>query len=158
MMSMKTCRQCQTVKPLDDFHRNRGMADGHRNDCKICSCTYQKLRYRENMKGQAWLLKKRQRARLYARRRWREDSAYRADRRDCNRQTTRVRAREERRAHNAVRRAVRHGQITRPDNCERCGHDFSEFRCEAHHKDYSKPLNVEWLCGLCHGKQHRKVA
>ena len=28
-------------------------------------------------------------------------------------------------------------------------------RSEAHHRDYSKPLEVEWLCRPCHDDEHR---
>lgn len=49
-------------------------------------------------------------------------------------------------------RAVRRGVITRGP-CEVCG-DASDV--EAHHDDYSKPLEVRWLCTKHHGEQHRK--
>ena len=35
--------------------------------------------------------------------------------------------------------------------CERCGADKN---VEAHHEDYSKPLEVNWLCVTCHGHKH----
>lgn len=35
---MKTCRKCGIEKPLDGFHKNKGMADGHLSKCKVCAC------------------------------------------------------------------------------------------------------------------------
>jgi Recombination endonuclease VII len=34
---MKRCRLCGELKPLDDFYRSPGMADGYRHDCKVCN-------------------------------------------------------------------------------------------------------------------------
>ena len=56
------------------------------------------------------------------------------------------------RAHKAVRAAVRRGELIRPKFCEDC--DGAPARIEAHHEDYSKPLEVDWLCRLCHQKRH----
>lgn len=65
---------------------------------------------------------------------------------------------QQRAANIAVGNAVRDGRLVPAKACEDCGHDFSEFRREGHHADYSKPLEVEWLCSLCHGKRHRSAA
>jgi len=46
--------------------------------------------------------------------------------------------------------AIRSGKLSRR-NCEKCGAD----KTEAHHDDYSKPLDVRWLCKTCHGAVHR---
>lgn len=58
---------------------------------------------------------------------------------------------EKRRARYAVRRAIETGKITRQP-CEECGMSPAQ----AHHEDYSKPLEVRWLCTRCHGLEHRK--
>jgi hypothetical protein len=59
---------------------------------------------------------------------------------------------EKRSAYNAIQYALRNGQIARPDACEKCG---EAGRVEAHHADYSKKLEVQWLCKNCHGATHR---
>jgi len=50
----------------------------------------------------------------------------------------------------AARRAVR--GMERPTECERCDEPYG--RIEAHHEDYSKPLEVVWLCISCHRVAH----
>lgn len=52
-------------------------------------------------------------------------------------------------ARQKVRIAVRGGHLKKL-NCEKCG----ENKTEAHHEDYSKPLDVIWLCKKCHTKLH----
>jgi hypothetical protein len=56
------------------------------------------------------------------------------------------------RAHAAVSSATTKGLLVRPDRCSSCG---DEGKIQAHHKNYSKPLDVEWLCVACHGRAHR---
>lgn len=48
-----------------------------------------------------------------------------------------------------VYRATRDGRLTRPEQCEQCGNNG---RIEAAHTDYSRPLDVRWLCVSCHRK------
>lgn len=57
---------------------------------------------------------------------------------------------EKRAANVAVGNAVRDGRLKK-EPCEVC----EEVRVEAHHADYSKPLEVEWLCSVHHGAKHR---
>lgn len=54
-------------------------------------------------------------------------------------------------ARHAVAYAIQTGSLKRLP-CEQCG---SQQRVHAHHQDYSKPLEVKWLCSLCHGKARR---
>jgi len=49
--------------------------------------------------------------------------------------------------------AVEIGVLIRPTNCSRC---LKECKPEGHHPDYSKPLEVIWLCRECHNKEHGK--
>lgn len=59
------------------------------------------------------------------------------------------------RARNAVRKAVYRGLIQKPENCQDCGSATPAKSLHGHHEDYLKPLDVSWLCGICHGKAHR---
>lgn len=54
------------------------------------------------------------------------------------------------RAHGLVKKALASGELIRQP-CERCG--ATEW-VEAHHEDYSKPLDVVWLCSSCHKQRH----
>jgi len=63
--------------------------------------------------------------------------------------------RDGRPAHRLVHKAVRSGKLVRPDRCDGCG---LERRLEAHHEDYSKPLEVRWLCRSCHRRRHSAQA
>lgn len=43
------------------------------------------------------------------------------------------------------------GRLSSPCVCENC-HKVAEL--DAHHSDYSKPLEVTWLCRFCHQRWH----
>lgn len=55
--------------------------------------------------------------------------------------------------YNKVYRAVKNGRIIKPSKCNDC---HQENRLLAHHEDYSKPLEVIWLCHSCHKIRHSK--
>ncbi len=50
-----------------------------------------------------------------------------------------------------LKKAVKSGKIQRPTICTDCNETKPLF---AHHEDYSKPLDVIWLCRPCHRKRH----
>lgn len=62
--------------------------------------------------------------------------------------------RQRARAHYEVKYAIQRGIIVNPRKCEDCKADIRMI--EAHHEDYSKPLEVRWLCRPCHNKADRK--
>lgn len=51
----------------------------------------------------------------------------------------------------AVNNAIRDGRLIRGD-CEVCGKPLAQ----GHHDDYSKPLEVRWLCPEHHAAHHRE--
>jgi hypothetical protein len=55
-------------------------------------------------------------------------------------------------ARRRVRNAVRSGKLTRSP-CEVCG----VAKSEGHHDDYSKPLDVRWLCRKHHDEHHART-
>lgn len=65
----------------------------------------------------------------------------------------RVRNIPKRKAHVLVGHALRAGRLVKQP-CERCG---AAENIHAHHEDYSKPLDVNWLCVPCHAQRHREI-
>ena len=61
------------------------------------------------------------------------------------------RIKEHDRARRALHTAVYSGVLVRKP-CEVCG----DAKSHGHHEDYSKPLDVVWLCSKHHGERHRK--
>jgi hypothetical protein len=65
-----------------------------------------------------------------------------------------------RRARSAVSVAVVAGLLERR-SCERVyewsGRTCGRPKTYAHHEDYSRPLDVVWLCGWCHKRRHSEL-
>lgn len=55
------------------------------------------------------------------------------------------------RARNLLNYAIRIGKMTSPNRCSDC---TATGMIHGHHEDYSKPLEVLWLCPPCHAKHH----
>lgn len=53
-------------------------------------------------------------------------------------------------AHRIVNYAIKIGKISRM-SCEICGKE----NAFAHHDDYSKPMDIRWLCNFHHSEHHR---
>ena len=61
------------------------------------------------------------------------------------------RNKEKHAAHSAVYRALKRGELIKK-TCRQCGSVF----VESHHEDYSKPLEVIWLCSKHHKMIHKE--
>ena len=133
----KACFRCKAVKPLTEYYAHPQMGDGHLGKCKECTKVDVKARYALTIE---------------------ERHAYEARRNatpERKKQLLESNKRrklahpEKARARNAVVNAVRDGRLARLP-CEVCG----DLRVEGHHEDYSKPLDVRWLCFTHHREVH----
>ena len=155
----KVCKACGCEKPATEFTRKKPAKDGLQTCCKPCRAAEQRAyrlahpeqvsetlrRYREKRSpGGNWLAKKTP-----------------EERRAIHRERSRKRRALyplQASAWRKVETAVKWGKLKRPAACEACG---KAGAVEAHHDDYTKPLDVKWLCDPCHGKadvQRRKTA
>jgi transposase-like protein len=154
MQEYKKCFKCNWVKPVEDFYRHPQMADGRVNKCKECNkkdVRQNRLdnfeHYREYDKARA-----NNPDRVIARQEYaRTEAGIAAANRAKNKwtQTNPIK----RQASLKVNNAVRDGRLRKPDYCESCG---EAKRLCGHHDDYAKPLDVRWLCDLCHRAWHKE--
>lgn len=114
------------------------MGDGRLNKCKQCTKRDVSQNYRDNIDHYV----------AYERERFQ-----RPERKQALVEYARHRPAEKRKATYLTSNAIRDGRLVRHP-CEKCG----DASAEAHHDDYSKPLEVRWLCRKHHLEHHGKVA
>ena len=137
LSKMKVCYECEETKPRDEFYFHAAMADQRLGICKACHRLRMRIRARTNPAVQEY---DRRRSKLPERvaqtvkvtRNWRKRNP------------------EKYRAHAALNYAVKCGKISK-GCCESCG---SDDNVHGHHTDYSRPLDVIWLCAKCHQRSH----
>ena len=61
---------------------------------------------------------------------------------------------DKRAAHVILGNAVRYGRVAKPRHCSKC---CAGGQIEGHHHDYTKPLDVKWLCTQCHVSLHKEI-
>lgn len=141
--SHKECRKCGERKPASEFYRHARQPGGLRAWCKVCEAKQVRT-----PKGRA---QQREKAKRF---RERHPEKYREINR-LNGHRWREKNPERLALSRLVTDAIRTGKLQRPDVCESCGGNRGKGVVQAHHRDYSKPLEVEWLCQPCHLEQHR---
>jgi len=151
-MSSKTCFKCGIEKVIGEFYKHSMMADGHLNKCKSCTKSDVKSHRDTNLEDHILRDRKRydsdeRRAGCIARAKAR--NARCRDAVKISKDKWLLNNKEKRKAHNLVNNKI---ATYKPDSCESCGVKSS---LHGHHDDYSKPLQVKWLCTRCHGKVHR---
>ena len=129
---MKKCNKCKEYKKLCSFNKDNSRKDGLQKSCRECQS----------------LIRKTDKARETTRKYQKTKRGKEAKKEPLgNTQTT---IQKKRKAHQAVQYALKTGQLIRPPVCESC---FGFRFVESHHEDYSKPLDVNWLCKECHQKK-----
>ena len=147
-MNTKKCNSCGNESPVDNFVKNVTAKDGLAWACRDCT-----KKQRESRKPalKAYNRKYRQADKEQVResnRRWR------ARNRESVRTTNykwRKRNPGKHRTHMLFSAAVLRGELVAPDRCETC---LREMSLQGHHDDYSKPMEVRWLCAICHTNHH----
>ena len=135
---MKDCGRCGKRKDASEFYVNRASEDGLTAMCRLCSAEYQKAR-RERLnasKPEGWKKKTEDKASYM--KAWHEKHPgymTQAKRDWWNKNRDRMRVKD------ALRYAIRTGKVVKLP-CQECGVQ----EVEAHHPDYSRPLDVVWLC------------
>lgn len=140
----KVCDECREMKPLSEFNRAAKEADGRQRRCRACFSRYNAERYardRERFKTAVKQYKEANPAEVFATRLkiWTRNPS----RHNCYR---------------LVDAALKAGEITKPEWCCICGvrdEDAGGHGLHKHHFDYSKPLDIVWLCTKCHGQIHK---
>lgn len=130
---MKTCKICGVDRDERQF-------SGRRRTCNLC---YNRM-YHENIGGL--------RDKVLERSRRKDRKMTRADYLRKKRQQE-ERWPEKLAARRMVTNAIKVGTLKRCP-CSVCG---QVEMVHAHHDDYSKPLDVIWLCSKHHGERHRLI-
>ena len=129
---MKQCSKCKRHLELLEFYRASTKADGHQNKCKSCARQDVEKRWKHNKQDLNWVLSERKRKREYL-------------------QKDKIKFPEKKKARTIVQVELRSGRIHRHP-CFVCGN-----KAEAHHEDYSKPLDIIWLCRKHHAERHIEI-
>lgn len=141
--STKTCPACKTEQPLENYYRNKASWDGLQVYCR--RCVYEK--YLELTRDPKRLAKRR------AQKRAESKSFYKKHREACRASShaSYVRYPYKVRARSKVYLAIRSGTLVKPKTCSCCYRTTPPKKLHGHHNNYSRPLDVEWLCTGCHG-------
>ena len=146
------CVCCQTEKDENEFYK------GNKSHCKVCI----KERARLNRESKLEYYREYDRNRPNKRERAKKVSEYKNRLRKENpekfdsvfhkaRKNYRKNHHDKYLANGKLQYALDTGKVIRPNKCSMCG---IECIPQGHHYDYTKPLDVIWLCAKCHSMIH----
>jgi hypothetical protein len=136
MEAIKKCSKCDIEKEISQFRRDKNTKDGRRSACKDCTNIFDSI-YRKNMTSE-------QRKKSHENHRKTHKKQIHEYLRKFRKDNPQIY-----RAWEQVNSAVKRGKIVR-EPCEICGEENSH----AHHEDYLKPFEIQWLCPLHHKEKH----
>lgn len=150
----KRCLQCKTIKTANEFYYNKRRTDELSSYCKKCSCLITKH----------WIEKNPERNKINKLRWYRENSKHIIETTkrwiEKNPERYKIMNNKSSRAHQkrypdrekarALAKYARKKGILKLQPCIICG---THQNIETHHPDYSKPLDIVWLCV----QHHRRV-
>lgn len=169
MGELKSCTKCHQQKDLSEFRKHSGRKDGLSTQCRMCASAANREHYQRNKESHRERCKEYQQenaGKIAIRRR----ANYRANPDLYKKMQIKynqspkgklnairgMKAQQERNAEKVrvrriTRTAINNGTLKRLP-CEVCG----DPKSDAHHEDYSKPLDVKWLCRKHHFIAHGK--
>lgn len=137
----KKCSFCKRHKNKNQFNKDKTTRDGLRYICKDCNLELVR----------SWRKRNRDKDRQY------QKDYFSSEKGKLAKKRANKKLRAKRpvaiRANAIVNRAVNKGLISKRP-CEICQ---SDDRVQKHHDDYSKPLDVRWLCYLHHKQVHGRL-
>lgn len=144
---MLTCKHCITEKPETDFY------DSSKSKCKECVKSAVRLHRDQNIDQIREYDRQRgsKPHRVEARREYIQTEAGKLARKKAA-VAYKKRHPMAYASHVITRNAIRDGRLTQASKCSVCN---STEKIEGHHDDYTKPLEVRWLCEKCHKEWHR---
>lgn len=180
---MKICARCRVEKDETGFTKSKQRKDGLSVYCRICKSLEAKKYNKDNREKLAeklrkWRRKNPEKGEEYAKRDREKNHDKIVARRKTpqarekmrllvnlwnernpekvreTRKRTKKKYRERTRGQLMIMNEIRRGRLVRPDKCEKC---IKVCKPDGHHTDYSKPLEVQWLCKTCHAHQHGKL-
>ena len=161
-MNMIKCSTCKQEKNLTEFHRNKNMPSGHSYTCKACVKIY-KVEYLKRPEAREKHYKRckkymKTKKGLEAQRRYqrsekgklaavkhRKTAGYKKLRISRNKKNILS-------GKSKIQKMAQRKLVKKP--CEKCG---TTKMIHGHHEDYSKPLEVVWLCPLHHAMRHKEI-
>lgn len=150
--NVKKCKDCENILPLTEFYKTH--LGHYMSYCKPCTSK----RAVKWAKSRLQEIAKRNKIRRYElhdqnpeeyRKKIRQQSAKQRAREGVNLKPP---SEERKRAYRMVHSLKKKLLITPPKECPLCK---VKGRIIAHHDDYTKPLEIKWMCVRCHMFEHR---
>lgn len=140
----KTCSICKNEKDIKEYYKGQSR-------CKTCHKEYYKKKYSTDKKYRDYHRKYTMKWYLTPEHKLirKIKGMISSDKHEKN-HPEKVKARSE--LNNSIRKSL----IIKPDQCSKCKKHFPIGKIEGHHIDYTRPLDVIWLCRPCHKMIERK--